>query len=97
MTPRNDRYLSVIGLPDNEPNHVYFEQERGPTTCEHSVEFWVAVRCLDDSTAPVVMQWCMICQSFEALSIDAYEARHALRREDCPSVIPDWWEKEQIR
>ena len=95
MFRRNDRSFSTAVPSDDEPQFVIFEQERLPSACEHSIEFWVAVRCLKGSGGPTVMQWCMICQSFEALSLDVYEERHALRQGNSPAAIPDWWRKEQ--
>lgn len=56
LMKRYDRYFSTSDPLDSEPKIVYFEQERLPATCAHSIEFWVAVRSLDGSDDPIVMQ-----------------------------------------
>jgi hypothetical protein len=89
---RYDRSFSELVQPDEAFQHIIPEQQES-AECPHGIEFWVAVRTVHRDGSPIVMQWCMRCQSVEVLTHEAYAARQAANAGHVCEYIPGWWEE----
>ncbi len=88
---RDDGPFAKQILIEDGYQHVIFEQQCQTSWCDHSLEFWVAVQTKQKGM-PVIIQWCMRCQTSEILTWDEYQVRKTRNSERERDDQEDWLE-----